>query len=137
MSAIVDNTPLHEMVNLALATSEQLEARAQARKAKSDLYREKQRAKTRRWNKANPLRCRVMSLLGSKCAECGISDERVLQVDHIVPLAFSGERRGNTLNDVLACGGNGFQLLCANCHVVKTKEDNRRVRQWKRTISCV
>lgn len=62
--------------------------------------------------------------LGGKC-QCGVDDERVLQIDHV-----NGDgrvdRKANHQYDILrriASGlTEGYQLLCSNCHVIKTRE---------------
>jgi hypothetical protein len=60
--------------------------------------------------------------LGAECAWCGISDRRVLEIDHInndghlEPFSdayLKAIRNGNRIGE--------FQLLCANCHSLKTK----------------
>jgi hypothetical protein len=68
-----------------------------------------------------------MSLLGRKCRRCGFSDERALQIDHC---GGSGVKESRELGSyrlyrkVLACGGKGYQLLCANCNWIKRHENN-------------
>lgn len=60
--------------------------------------------------------------LGSTCCDCGIADERVLQIDHIDG-GGRADRAGRGYLAILravAAGEPGFQLLCANCHAIKT-----------------
>ena len=71
-------------------------------------------------------RQRVIAALGGKCAKCGFSDWRALQIDHIngggsrerrhigAPRIFSKILRGET---------EGYQLLCANCNWIKRYEE--------------
>lgn len=67
--------------------------------------------------------------MGGCCCRCGFSDERALQFDHIVPVG--GKKRGRRKKDrtnylaILRDGvaRAGFQLLCANCHSIKTVEN--------------
>jgi len=66
--------------------------------------------------------------LGGKCAHCGNDDYRVLEFDHIVPLAETGEKRerGNQIAGIILAEPAPhprFQLLCANCHKIKTYSD--------------
>jgi predicted HNH restriction endonuclease len=71
------------------------------------------------------LRGQVITLLGSKCTVCGIPDRRVLQVDHIQPV-HRVERHGYQVRDykrIISGEETNVQLLCANCHMIKTAED--------------
>ncbi len=70
----------------------------------------------------------VHQYLGSKCSVCGEADPSVLQIDHI----FGGgedERREGLLGPalyraILRGDRDGeLQLMCANCHRIKSKED--------------
>lgn len=86
-------------------------------------------------------RNKVMDLLGGKCAHCGHSDRRVLHIDHIVPLLrkSSGRKIKDNASQVLQDFDNKvminevYQLLCANCHWIKTyhteKEHLRRASE--------
>lgn len=64
--------------------------------------------------------------LGGKCVRCGIKDPRVMDFDHINPL----EKRYN-IGDIMWWANRDriweevrkCQLLCANCHRIKTMED--------------
>jgi len=98
--------------------------------------KEQQREFQRRWKKEQRRKHKaaVLALLGSRCSVCGNDDVRVLELDHIVPL-----KRNRTTN--VAAGFNGtelwrrvakgdikddeVQLLCANCHAIKTADDRR------------
>lgn len=74
----------------------------------------------------------ALCLLGNKCQRCGITDIRVLQIDHI-------KGRGNQERKSTVDGrGNGiirkilkmehpeteYQILCANCNLIKKHENN-------------
>lgn len=72
----------------------------------------------------------VLDLLGGKCIRCGFSDSRALQVDHI----NGGGRRERLFdkidkpykmyNMVLKdTNKEKYQLLCANCNVIKRIEN--------------
>lgn len=92
------------------------------------VWREKNREKLRRYEanrKPRPnLRPRVVERLGSRCASCGTDDIRVLQVDHVHG-GGEEDRRSRTAVTIWRAilrgdeDGN-FQLLCANCHLIKT-----------------
>lgn len=76
----------------------------------------------------NKLRSSLIQILGSVCVRCGIDDVRVLQFDHIF---------GGGVAEIKNLGGSWMmyayyrdnpdvaklklQLLCANCHVLKTR----------------
>lgn len=78
-------------------------------------------------------RAAVIEAMGGKCIKCGISDTRVLQIDHI-NAGGSKERKERkfkyTFNKhVLVSfinGENKYQLLCANCNWIKRAENNER-----------
>lgn len=72
------------------------------------------------------LRQSAIDILGGKCINCGFSDIRALQIDHI-------NGGGSKERKELKCGGNfhrlvlksflnnenKYQLLCANCNWIK------------------
>jgi hypothetical protein len=74
------------------------------------------------------LRSNLLEYLADKsCSVCGIKDPRVLEFDHIDPTTKSfGIARGmtnalsweNILIEIKKC-----QVLCANCHKIKTAEE--------------
>lgn len=70
------------------------------------------------------LRLRGIRALGGKCFHCGTTDVRVLQFDHI---NGDGGRKGWKTAEfrkrVLKGQLDVYQLLCANCHVLKTQDN--------------
>ncbi len=72
-----------------------------------------------------------------KCSKCGISDIRVLSIDHI-------KGKGNKHRKEVGCGANlynwiiknnfpdGFQVLCMNCQFIKRHENN----EWSKKIDA-
>ncbi|TSC75491.1 MAG: hypothetical protein G01um101430_333 [Parcubacteria group bacterium Gr01-1014_30] len=60
------------------------------------------------------------------CQGCGINDSRVLTVDHI--------RNKSLHKDVIYEISNGV-TLCANCHLIKTKEDKELSAVFSKTSS--
>lgn len=67
-----------------------------------------------------------MALLGNQCRQCGFSDVRALQVDHIVARGHTKEKRNQAyfhywqrVLKSLQAGEERFQLLCANCNWIK------------------
>jgi 5-methylcytosine-specific restriction endonuclease McrA len=81
------------------------------------------------------IRSRAIAILGGRCVcllsrGCGGSDERLLQFDHKEPAA--GNRGHNVAALYIIKHHNPtevFQLLCANCHVIKTEMD--RALGWQ------
>lgn len=68
----------------------------------------------------------LMEHLGGACVECSLDDPRCLQFDHIKARG-PGEKkvsallRGKKEKAWEAVKGGNIQLLCANCHTIKTK----------------
>lgn len=93
--------------------------------ASKKAYRKSNSAKVQEAKKRNRIEIREKALqeLGGKCLMCGINDKRVLQIDH-VDGGGSAERnkigRDGIHRKVVRDGGFGYQLLCANCHAIKT-----------------
>jgi 5-methylcytosine-specific restriction endonuclease McrA len=84
----------------------------------------------RKWAKARYLRSKkkVVDLLGGKCKKCGIKDIRVLEIDHIEPVLRKKWGGSGTALVVRIEAEleplHKFQLLCANCHSIKTIEED-------------
>jgi 5-methylcytosine-specific restriction endonuclease McrA len=85
--------------------------------------RDKERWPTRRiryWEKKR----KIIESLGGCCTDCGISDIRVLEIDHINPANKSKPAHGNYPHHVRfklwEKEMDNLQLLCANCHRIKT-----------------
>jgi 5-methylcytosine-specific restriction endonuclease McrA len=86
-------------------------------------------------SKNESLRIIALDVLGGKCARCGLTDQRIFEIDHIVPL----RRKSKTLLSLRETSGSrihyrivhgqedttGLQVLCPNCHAYKTIEDFR------------
>jgi len=76
----------------------------------------------------------LIQFLGGKCERCGITDFRVLQVDHV---NGGGHReiverlRGKywkDYHDLIRADRSRYQLLCANCNWIKRHENNECYR---------
>ena len=93
--------------------------------------REARRASVKKYG--DKLRKAVIELLGGHCIQCGFSDVRALQVDHING-GGSKERKNGISNgrmlmlDVMKTEGK-YQLLCANCNWIK-RVINREYRTY-------
>ena len=80
-----------------------------------------------RWRrKYQKLRDATLAYLGNKCAHCGLSDARVLQVDHVFG---GGWREHKTIGShqifrrvLSGSHDEEYQLLCANCNWIKRAE---------------
>jgi len=78
--------------------------------------------KKRLWERKREL----VGELGGKCQTCGISDERVLDIDHIdEKKKIKVPKNKYTMSSRLVAWSkekSNLRLLCANCH---------RIRTWK------
>lgn len=98
--------------------------------AKSHQFELKAYHKNYRRTLSQERRMEVMDMLGGrKCCKCGYdADIRALQIDHIDG-GGNLQRREHPLPDytyykcILESGGVGFQILCANCNVIKKFEN--------------
>lgn len=71
------------------------------------------------------LRQRVLDTLGRRCP-CGWDDERALQIDHRVSGGGRAERLRLGVNGMyrrMLLHPDEYQVLCANCHAIKTSEE--------------
>lgn len=79
---------------------------------------------------------KVIEILGGKCVKCGYKEHQAaLQIDHIIPLRRKTKGMGvggnKNCRAVLKGHIENVQLLCANCHAIKTYEE----RVLKETVS--
>jgi len=86
----------------------------------------KRKLKSNRIYREN-LRKEIFKKYGEICARCGFNDIRALQIDHIN--GGGNQERANMspwkfYKLVLLDMSNKFQILCANCNVIKKKENN-------------
>jgi 5-methylcytosine-specific restriction endonuclease McrA len=68
----------------------------------------------------------IFILLGNECCKCGFNDKRALQIDHIEPILSkirSGSQYKRMIEEIKQTDIHNYQLLCANCHAIKTKTD--------------
>jgi hypothetical protein len=66
-------------------------------------------------------RLRVIEHLGGKCKDCGFTDIRALQIDHVDGGGIK-DRAGlmyGFWKKVLSDTSGKYQLLCANCNAIK------------------
>lgn len=77
----------------------------------------------------------IYRLLGSKCAHCGFADPRAFQIDHVNGGGTKEKRKYqraytyymHILNEIKS-GSKDYQLLCANCNLIKVIENNENKR---------
>lgn len=81
------------------------------------------------------IKARCFALYGSKCYRCGFSDERALQIEHIIAYVFKPTRNRGSIAlylDILSGRERkeDFQLSCANCNWIKRAEndENKGIR---------
>lgn len=76
----------------------------------------------------------VFGMFGSKCAKCGFTGNvYAFQLDHIEPLLRLDGRKGTRTWREVARGRtplDGLQMLCANCHAIKTHEERIKFKHW-------
>lgn len=67
----------------------------------------------------------AITLLGGECVRCRCDDMRCLEIDHIIPVHGDRSLYGAKLYRSIVNGGSteNLQVLCANCHAIKSYED--------------
>jgi 5-methylcytosine-specific restriction endonuclease McrA len=96
-------------------------------------YTREQRREVQRRSRVK-MRGMAIDALGGCCIECGIADHRVLEFDHVTPIQWrtngkvkmNGQQNTNTINAMVKTGEDPaavYQLLCANCHKIKTADN--------------
>ena len=102
----------------------------QWRKKYYSMSRTKEMIRVKNRNNTRKKRLLALKRLGNKCARCGFSDWRALQIDHINGGGMKENRRygGNWIDrNVLKLHANKlkskYQLLCANCNWIKKYEN--------------
>lgn len=71
----------------------------------------------------------AIEALGGICVQCGNGDRRVLQIDHVAGDGHMDRCPGGkrywyvALKEIAAGQLSRYQLLCANCHAIKTWSD--------------
>ena len=69
-----------------------------------------------------------------QCAECcGVFPAKLVVVDHIEPVVpLTGFVSWDDVISRMFCGTDGLQVLCKNCHSIKTKSENAERRLNKK-----
>ncbi len=95
------------------------------------LWKEKNKEKMLQYNhqyqkdRREKIRKASLDLLGGKCIQCGITDSRVLQIDHVLndgKIDRKDTRDTQVRLEKIIRYPERYQLLCANCHAIKTFE---------------
>jgi len=102
--------------------------------------KEKTRTYQKEWSRNNnaKMRIKAIEMLGGRCVKCGYNDNYIaLQIDHIEPiLRIKNHRISESGNMTLKHIVNGtisldsIQLLCANCHAIKSFDDRVKYRNY-------
>lgn len=109
-------------------------------------YRKKNREKLYKQKAAYEARVRerLYVMLGDRCARCGFSDKRALQIDHISGDGYKEKRkyRGSSGHHRRVCesiqrGEKRYQILCANCNWIKRSEQNEHTRYVPHKTPCI
>jgi len=80
------------------------------------------------------LRQALFALLGARCVRCGFADVRALTIDHIDGKGTQERKAARSMDayyrHILAVGGEGYQVLCANCNQIKRIENGESHRTY-------
>jgi 5-methylcytosine-specific restriction endonuclease McrA len=113
---------------------------------KSETLREQLRKNTRSYRERKlDVKLKLQQELGGQCVKCGITDYRLLDFDHIDPMTkkMNISTKLHLPWEVLLVEIKKCQLLCPNCHRLKTLEQkeynsyvrkNRKYRNENRTV---
>ncbi len=77
-------------------------------------------------------RAEAMDALGSVCCQCGFENPLALQIDHVDNDGYLVKCPGGqrywwaAIKDIASGNTAGYQLLCANCHAIKTATHARQ-----------
>jgi hypothetical protein len=107
--------------------------RAHSEKVKEDnrKYYQKPETKERLSERRIRLHQEAIIVLGGKCAHCGFSDMRALQIDHV---NGGGHQERKHVNQETICKRilqgktEGYQVLCANCNWIKRIEQKEHFK---------
>lgn len=99
-------------------------------------YIQERRARNQRESRAR-IKSQIFLLLGDSCKNCGFSDKRALQIDHINGHGTKQREfvKGSSLYrqilKEIRAGSQEYQILCANCNWIKRFENNENPGQQK------
>ncbi len=88
---------------------------------------------TRRGQGCRKMRVKALAALGGKCAKCGCTDARALQIDHINGGGSQEAKRigsyGIYRRALTVEGRKDYQVLCANCNWIKREVQREAFRK--------
>jgi 5-methylcytosine-specific restriction endonuclease McrA len=76
------------------------------------------------------MRRKAIVKLGGRCVRCAYDDTRALVFDHVKPVrrglrgVGKSKHTGQDTHRAVLNGSKAYQLLCANCHMIKTRADD-------------
>lgn len=89
-------------------------------------------------------RLKLMGILGGKCVTCGLDNTGLLQFDHLVGSASNDYRtRGGSRGayfyycNNIAEAVKTLQLLCVNCHLIKTNHNRTLTQMTKYRVRLI
>ena len=109
------------------------------RKRESIARCQKSHPETRRaWRqrRSKELREAVISHYGGRCADCGYADPRALCIDHVNGDGSQDRKLRHPMMRLLlhiiqAAFPKSYQVLCANCNMIKAREKKEYGRKFK------
>lgn len=103
-----------------------------SRAKKKEYYMENaERLRKNRRDRNRKIRLEIIRLLGNKCCKCGFADVRALQLDHVKGNGKVDRSKHRSNPEIyqyyvlreIRNGSEQFQLLCANCNLIKCFEN--------------
>lgn len=117
MSIDLDKLPSSTIFKLAnLYDKKRKNSNEKLRMARNPGYRRRETFK---------LKTKILEKFGNRCGMCGFSDRRALQIDHVNGGGNKGlnAKIGFTFyRKVIADSSGEYQILCANCNLIKYME---------------
>lgn len=94
---------------------------AAARRQREWYERNKGQARKAARERFQRLRAEMLDLLGGRCVRCGYHDRRALEIDHLIPRKETRLKEWHREMSNIREHPEQYQLLCANCHTIKSK----------------
>ena len=99
-------------------------------------YKNKEKLKLHHQNKMRSILGEIYDILGKKCQLCGISDMKVLQIDHIhgggnyQRKILTGDKGYQFILKEVKSGSDNYRILCANCNLLEAIKLGLRQTLW-------
>ena len=112
--------------NWYLKNKERISERYHKKKHTSEFKIKKNKQRIRYMNL---WKSKVFKILGESCVNCGFSDKRALQIDHINGDGYLENRKRNAAHyrkvvESVLREEKRYQILCCNCNWIKRHENN-------------